>query len=321
MNESPLAVSAILEYIHSGSTEGVEGSPSPLAPRSFHQHQASLESPVVEASRLSMNDKVILITGSTDGIGRQAALELAALGATVLVHGRNANRGNNVVEENRKATGNQKVDLFIADFSSMKQVRRLAAEVKARCGALHVLINNAGVFMNERRLTADGFETTFAVNHLAPFLLTNLLLDLLKQSAPARVITVSSMAHTKGKLDFENLQAEKSFGGYSSYALSKLANVLFTYELGELLAGTGITSNCLHPGLIGTKLLRTGFNTGGASTADGAETLIYLATSPEVDGVTGKYFQEKVETASSPITHDVQLRRKMWEVSAQLTSL
>ena len=268
-----------------------------------------------------MKDKVILITGSTDGIGRQAALELAAMGATVLVHGRNEDRGKNVVEEIRKSTGNQKVDLLIADFSSMEQVRRLAEDVKQRCGALHVLINNAGVFMNERRLTVDGFETTFAVNHLAPFLLTNLLLDLLKKSAPARVITVSSMVHTRGKLDFEDLQAEKSFGGYSSYALSKLANVLFTYELSELLAGTGITSNCLHPRVIGTKLLRTGFTTTGASTADGAETLLYLATSPEVNAVTGKYFQEKQETPSSQITHDATLRRRMWEVSAQLTSL
>jgi NAD(P)-dependent dehydrogenase (short-subunit alcohol dehydrogenase family) len=268
-----------------------------------------------------MKDKVILITGSTDGIGRQAALELAAMGATVLVHGRNESRGKNVVEEIRKSTGNQKVDLLIADFSSMEQVRRLAADVKQRCAALHVLINNAGVFMNERRLTVDGFETTFAVNHHAPVLLTNLLLDLLKESAPARVITVSSVAHTRGKLDFENLQAERRFGGYSAYALSKLANMLFTYELGDMLAGTGITSNCLHPGLIGTKLLRTGFNITGSSTADGAETLIYLATSPEVDAVTGKYFQEKQETPSSPITHDAALRKRMWEVSAQLTGL
>ncbi|TSA14766.1 SDR family NAD(P)-dependent oxidoreductase [bacterium] len=268
-----------------------------------------------------MTDKVVLITGSTDGIGRQAALELAALGATVLVHGRDAARGRNVVEEIRTATGNPKVDLFIADLSSRQQVRQLAADITNHCSALHVLINNAGVFMNERRLTVDGLETTFAVNHLAPFLLTNLLLDLLKKSAPARIITVSSVAHTRGKLDFENLQAEKNFGGYSSYALSKLANVLFTYELGELLAGTGITSNCLHPGVIGTKLLRAGFNITGANTSDGAETLIYLATSPETDGVTGKYFQEKQETPSSPITHDIALRKRMWEVSAQLTGL
>ncbi|MCX6132558.1 MAG: SDR family NAD(P)-dependent oxidoreductase [Ignavibacteriales bacterium] len=268
-----------------------------------------------------MKDKTILITGSTDGIGRQAALELAALGATVLVHGRDARRGENVVEEIRSATGNKNVELFIADFSSMANVRQLAAEVKQRHAVLHTLVNNAGVFMNEKRLTAEGFETTFAVNHLAPFLLTNLLLDLLKKSAPARVVTVSSVAHTRGKLDFDNLQAEKSFGGYSSYALSKLANVLFTYGLADALAGTGVTSNCLHPGVIGTKLLRTGFNITGASTADGAETLLYLVTSPEVDGVTGKYFQERQESPSSPVTHDAPLRARLWEISARLTGL
>jgi retinol dehydrogenase 14 len=268
-----------------------------------------------------MRDKTILITGSTDGIGRQAALEIAALGATVLVHGRDAQRGKYVVEEIRTATGNKNVGLLIADFSSMAEVRRMAAEVQQRCGALHVLVNNAGVFMNERRLTEDGFEMTFTVNHLAPFLLTNLLLGLLQKSSPARIITVSSVAHTRGKLDFENLHGEKHFGGYSAYALSKLANVLFTYELSGMLAGTGITSNCLHPGVIGTKLLRTGFNITGASTADGAGTLIYLATSPEVMGVTGKYFQEKTETPSSPITHDPALRKKLWELSARLTGL
>lgn len=268
-----------------------------------------------------MTDKVVLITGSTDGIGRQAALELAALGATVLVHGRNAARGRNVVEEIRTATGNQKVDLFIADLSSQQQVRTLAADITNRCSALHVLINNAGVFMNERRLTEGGLETTFAVNHLAPFLLTNLLLNLLKKSAPARIITVSSVAHTRGRIDFDNLQAEKSFGGYGSYALSKLANVLFTVELAERLEGTAVTSNCLHPGVIGTKLLRTGFNIPGGSIADGAETLVYLASSPEIEGVTGKYFQEKRETPPSPATLDASLRKRLWETSAQLTGL
>ena len=268
-----------------------------------------------------MNDKTILITGSTDGIGRQTALELAASGATILVHGRDAQRGKNVVEEIRTATGNRNVELLIADFSSLDNVRMLAVDVKKRCDALHVLINNAGVFMNERCLTADGFETTFAVNHLAPFLLTNLLLDLLQKSSPARIITVSSVTHTRGKLDFDNLQAEKQFGGYSSYALSKLANVLFTYELSEKLAGTGITSNCLHPGVIGTKLLRAGFDIQGGSPADGAELLLYLATSPEVEGVTGKYFQEKIETPSSPVTYDSFTREKLWDISARLTGL
>jgi len=268
-----------------------------------------------------MKDKVALITGSTDGIGRQAALELASMGATVYVHGRDALRGGNVVEEIRKATGNQRVELLIADLSSLEHVRRLAAEVIERCTNLHILINNAGVFMTERRMTQDGFETTFQVNHLAPFLLTNLLLDLLKKSAPARVITVSSVAHTRGSLDFENLQSEKNFGGYSAYARSKLANVLFTYELAERLKGTDVTSNCLHPGVVGTKLLRTGFDMQGASTADGAETIVYLANSPEVDGVSGLYFQDKRQTPSSPVTYDVELRKTFWQASERFTGL
>jgi retinol dehydrogenase-14 len=268
-----------------------------------------------------MKNPVILITGSTDGIGRQAALELAALGSTVLVHGRDVARGRKVVEEIRTATGNPRVDLFIADFSSQQQVRALAAAIRERYDNLHVLINNAGVFMNERRLTEDGFELTFAVNHLAPFLLTNLLLDLLKKSAPARIVTVSSMVHTRGKIDFDNLQAEKRFGGYDAYALSKLGNILFTYELAERTLGSGITANCLHPGVIGTKLLSSAFNTRGASPADGAETLTYLATSAEVEHVTGKYFQEKRECPSSPATHDGELRKKFWEVSETLTGM
>jgi retinol dehydrogenase 14 len=268
-----------------------------------------------------MKDKVVLITGSTDGIGRQAALELASMGATVFVHGRDKARGENVAEEIRKATGNQNVNLLIADLSSLKQVRRLASDVLDRCSRLDVLVNNAGVFMTERRLTSDEFETTFEVNHLAPFLLTNLLLDLLKKSAPARIITVSSVAHTRGVMDFENLQSEKNFGGYSAYARSKLANVLFTIELAERLAGTGITSNCLHPGVIGTKLLRTGFNMQGASTADGAETIVYLASSPEVEGVTGLYFENKRQTPSSQVTYDPVLRKKLWKLSEAFAGL
>jgi retinol dehydrogenase-14 len=268
-----------------------------------------------------MRNKVILITGSTDGISRQTAVELAALGATVLVHARNPARGKVVVEEIQTSTGNRKVDLFIADLASLKQVRELAAEFHRRYDRLDVLINNAGVFMNERKLTEDGFEMTYAINHLAPFLLTNLLLDLLKKSAPSRVITVSSVAHTRGRIDFENLQAEKTFGGYYAYALTKLANILFAHQLARQLEGTGVTSNCLHPGVIGTKLLRAGFNMPGASTADGAETLIHLASSPEVERVTGKYFQNKISISSSPVTYDETLQQELWKVSQKQTGL
>jgi retinol dehydrogenase-14 len=268
-----------------------------------------------------MRNKIILITGSTDGIGRQAAVELAALGATVLIHGRNPARGKVVVEEIQTSTGNPKVDLLIADLASLRQVRELAAEIQRRYDRLDVLLNNAGVFMNERKLTEDGFELTYAVNHLAPFLLTNLLLDLLKKSAPSRIVTVSSVAHTRGRIDFENLQAEKTFGGYYAYALSKLANVLFAYQLARQLEGTTVTSNCLHPGVIGTKLLRAGFNMPGASTADGAETLLHLASSPDVEHVTGKYFQNKISISSSPVTYDETLQQKLWMISQKQTGL
>jgi NAD(P)-dependent dehydrogenase (short-subunit alcohol dehydrogenase family) len=268
-----------------------------------------------------MKDKVVLITGSTDGIGRQTAVEVAALGATVIVHGRNLARGKMVVEEISSSTGNRNVDLVIADFSSLRQVRELAADMHRRYDRLDVLLNNAGVFMNERVLTEDGFETTYAVNHLAPFLLTNLLLDLLKKSAPSRVVTVSSVAHTRGRIDFENLQSEKTFGGYYAYAFSKLANVLFTYQLARRLEGTRVTANCLHPGVIGTKLLRAGFNMPGASTEDAAELLIHLAASPDVERVTGKYFQNRISISTSPVTYDETLQRELWNVSQKQTGL
>jgi len=268
-----------------------------------------------------MNEKTILITGSTDGIGRQAALEFAATGATVIIHGRDVHRGTNVAEEIRKATGNIRVDLLIADFSLLENVRRLAQDVKDRYRRLDVLVNNAGVFMNDRRMTADGFEMTFAVNYLAPFLLTNLLLDLLKTSAPSRIVNVSSMVHTRGTLDFGNLQGERHFGGYNAYALSKLANILFTFELSDMLEGSGVTCNCLHPGVIGTKLLRAAFNMGGASTADGAETILHLATGPDVEGITGKYFQDNRVTQSAPATLDRALRKELWKLSVKLAGL
>lgn len=268
-----------------------------------------------------MNNKVILITGSTDGIGRQAALELAAQGFKVFVHGRSISRAKNVGEEIRTATGNKNVEFLAADLSSQRQVRGLAAEISNRCDNLHVLINNAGVFMNERQVTEDGLEMTFAVNHLAPFLLTNLLLGLLQKSAPARIITVSSMVHTRGKIDFSDLQSERRFAGYDAYALSKLGNILFTFELAERLQGKGVTANCLHPGVIGTKLLRAAFNMKGASPADGAETMLYLASSPDVEQVTGKYYQESRETTSAPLTYDAALRKKFWKISEQLTGM
>jgi NAD(P)-dependent dehydrogenase (short-subunit alcohol dehydrogenase family) len=268
-----------------------------------------------------MNGKVILITGSTDGIGKQTALQLARLGATVLLHGRNHERGLSALYEIRSQTGNKNNDFFIADLSSLNQVRRLAEEVQQKYERLDVLINNAGVFMNERILTEDGLETTFAVNHLSHFLLTLLLLDTLKKSAPSRIINVSSIAQRNATVDFDNLLGEKRFGGYEAYALSKLANVLFTNELAKRLEGTGVTVNSLHPGVITTKLLSTGFNIAGASLEEGAATSVYLARSPDVAGVSGKYFISKRESAPSKFAENPEFRRAFWEASEKLVGI
>jgi len=221
----------------------------------------------------------------------------------------------------RQATGNQHIDLFIADLSRIDQVRKLAADVKAKYSHLHVLINNAGIYMNERVLTPDGLEMTFAVNHLAPFILTHDLLDLLKHSAPSRLITVSSVAHQRGRLDAQNLQGERKFSPYVAYSLSKLANILFTVEIAERLAGTGITANCLHPGVINTKLLRDGFSIEGGSPEEGAETSVYLATSPAVEEVTGKYFVKKREVRLSSHAVDRRDRHELWRISEKLAGI
>jgi NAD(P)-dependent dehydrogenase (short-subunit alcohol dehydrogenase family) len=268
-----------------------------------------------------MKDKIILITGSTDGIGKQTALELARMGATVLLHGRNAERGEKALAEVRKATGSERLDYFAADLSSLKQVRALAAQVRQKYDRLHVLVNNAGVYVKERRMTEDGLETTFAVNHLAPFLLTHLLLELLKKGAPARVVNVSSRLHHSARVDLDNLQGEKRFSGFGAYCLSKLGNILFTYELAERLAGTGVTVNALHPGGIATKLLRAASGSSGASLEEGAATPVYLASAPEVENVTGTYFVGKQATPSSPLTYDAKLRREFWAISERLAGI
>ena len=269
-----------------------------------------------------MKDRIILVTGATDGIGKQTALELARLGATVLLHGRSAERGQQALNDVRAATGNDKLDLFLADLASQKQVRRLAAEVEAKYGRLHVLINNAGVFMPQRQVTEDGLEMTFAVNHLAPFLLTNLLLDRLKKGAPARIITVSSSLHQRSLVDFNNLQGDKYYSGGQAYNLSKLGNVLFTVELAQRLRGSGVTANCLHPGAIDTKLLHAAIGRmRGETVAAGASTPVYLAAAPEVEKVTGQYFERRQAVMPSHLAQDAELRKRFWETSAQLTGI
>ena len=198
----------------------------------------------------------------------------------------------------------------------------MAVEVLARTDRLHVLINNAGVIVLKRQLTEDGLEMTFAVNHLAPFLLTNLLLDRLKSSAPARIVNVSSMVHYDAPLKFDNLQGEKIYNGITAYKQSKLGNVLFTFELAERLKGSGVTVNCLHPGVVATKLLDTGWGwSNGLSSAQGAALSVYLATSPAVENMTGKHFEGTSPGGASPKANDVKLRRQLWDISAQLTGL
>jgi NAD(P)-dependent dehydrogenase (short-subunit alcohol dehydrogenase family) len=268
-----------------------------------------------------LDGKVILITSSTDGIGKQTALELATMGATVIIHGRNKERAQTALNEIKQLTGSTTLEYSVADLASLQQVRSLAENIKERFSRLDVLINNAGIYLKRREQTEDGFEMTFAVNHLAHFLLTNLLLDLLKKSAPARIITVSSMVHKSAKFDFQNLNAENYFDPYGAYALSKLANVLFSNELAEQLIDAGVSSNSLHPGVIGTKLLRTAFNMTGASVKEGAATSIYLAVSPDIGSISGKYFVDKRETPAAPITNDADIRKRFWEASRTFVGL
>ena len=267
-----------------------------------------------------MDSNVVLVTGSTDGIGKYTALELARKGANVLLHGRSVAKTEATLEEICRKTGSNRLETYIADLSSQEQIRRLSREIHQKHEWLHVLINNAGVFMPDRQLTSDGLETTFAVNYLAPFLLTRLLLDLLREGAPSRVINISSEVHRKAVIDWNNLQGEKGYDGYAAYALSKLAVTLFTYELARRFRDVGITANCLHPGIINTKLLRTCWKDDAAEdVSKGAETPVYLATSADIADVTGKYFSDKRPSRSSPLTYNRKLQQKFWQLGERLT--
>ena len=280
----------------------------------------------------AMSEKVCLITGATSGIGKATAMELASMGASIVMVGRDRGRGEAALAEINEGSPNASVDLMLADLSSQDEIRRLADEFKDAYPRLDVLVNNAGLFRSERITTADGLETTFAVNHLAYFLLTNLLLDVLKSSAPSRIVNVSSGDHKSGAIDFDDLQQEKRYKGAKAYSQSKLANVLFTYELAKRLEGTGVTANCLHPGAG----VRTNFGSGVSgvfgftvralrplmkSPEKGAETSVYLASSPEVEGLSSRYFVKKAEASSSAVSYDQRIARRLWEVSAELTNL
>lgn len=265
-----------------------------------------------------MNGKTVLVTGSTDGIGKQTALELARMGARVLIHGRDPQRVKDSGEEIFHATGSDQLDTFVADFASLRQVKRFAQKITEKYDRLDVLINNAGVYFKERFITEDGYEMTFQVNHLAPFLLTKLFLPLLKKSAPARIVTVSSTLHSTIELDFSDMQGEKRYSGLHAYGLSKLGNIYMTYELAERLMGTGVTANCLHPGGVDTKMLRAVTGVPGISIKEGAQPSVYLASSPDVANLTGKYFYHKEIRKTSDLSYDVESRKNFWQISEKL---
>jgi retinol dehydrogenase-14 len=280
---------------------------------------------------LSMTGRTVLITGATAGIGKATALGLARRGAHVAITGRNRERAETAAQEIR-AAGDGQVDVFVADLSSQTEVRRLAAEVLQRLGRLHVLINNVGGYWNTRHVTADGLERTFALNHLAPFLLTTLLLERLEQSRPARVVTVSSNAHAMGRIDFDDLQGERSYSGARAYNQSKLANVLFTYELARRLDDAAVTANALHPGVVSTsfgaedpsrpqRLLVPFVRPFMKSPSKGAATSVHVASAVELEHTTGQFFVNGKAKRSSERSYDEAVAAQLWRVSAQPAGL
>jgi retinol dehydrogenase 12 len=280
----------------------------------------------------TLKGKVCLVTGATNGIGLEAARELGRMGATVVLCGRDGKRGQAAMSEIKRTCPDAKLEYLQADLSSLAEVRRLAQEFRGRHSRLDVLLNNAGAVVDSRRLTVDGHELTLALNHLSHFLLTHLLLDLLKASGPARIINVSSGAHQMAKLDVDDLHFERTkYTPLLAYGNSKLANILFTRSLARRLAGTQVTANSLHPGAVATgfgadyqgwfgwvvKLVRPFMLT----SADGARTSVYLASSPDVAGVSGKYFYKCREARVSKAGKDDALAERLWEASVKLTGV
>jgi NAD(P)-dependent dehydrogenase (short-subunit alcohol dehydrogenase family) len=278
-----------------------------------------------------LDGRTCMITGASSGIGRATAMALARQGATLVLVCRDRGRGAATVAEIQRQTGNRDVTLMLADLSLQQSIRQLAQDFLVTGRPLHVLVNNAGIVNLQRKLTSDGIEEVFAVNHLAYFLLTHLLLDRLTATPPARIVNVASDAHKFSGIDFDNLQGERRYRTMKIYGQSKLANILFTYELARRLDGSGVTANCLHPGTVATglganngavakvliKLLATVFRT----PESGAATSIYLASSPQVEGVSGKYFSNCKPRRSTTISYDEAVQRRLWDISAQLTGL
>jgi NAD(P)-dependent dehydrogenase (short-subunit alcohol dehydrogenase family) len=277
-----------------------------------------------------MTGKTCLVTGGNSGIGRATALGLAKMGATVVIVSRGKEKGEAALTDIIAKSGNRNVGLMLADMSSQDSIRRIASDFKSRHERLHLLVNNAGVYLTRRASTVDGLESTFAINHLGPFLLTSLLLDLLKASAPSRIVNVSSDAHNGAKIDFEDLQAEKKFSGWHAYGQSKLAMILFTHELAKKLDGTGVTVNSAHPGVVrtnfannnglvtfGFRLMRPFF----ISSDTAAKRILYVATSPDLEGVNGKYFTKMHEEKSSEESYDDDSAKRLWQISEHLTKM
>jgi NAD(P)-dependent dehydrogenase (short-subunit alcohol dehydrogenase family) len=276
-----------------------------------------------------MTGKTCVVTGTTSGIGKETAVALARAGARVAIVCRTPDRGERALAEIRQRSGGD-VLLFVADLASQRAIRTLAAQLTAALPRVDVLVNNAGLIIAERTLTEDGLETTFAVNHIAYFLLTRLLVPKLQASAPARVVNVASRAHHAATIHFDDLMGARGYDGWRAYGQSKLANIAFTYELARRLAGTGVTANCLHPGVVasnfgsaGPVMIRLGVKLGRPfmkSSVRGAATSIYLASSPEVDGVSGKYFVNRRPARSNDESYDTAVATRLWKVSEELTA-
>ena len=275
----------------------------------------------------SMVGKVCVVTGATAGIGKETALGLAQMGATVVIVARDAAKASRTASEIEQAAPGTAVDVVLADFARLHAVRAAAREIGARYRAVNVLVNNAGVAKKVRTLSEDGYELTFAVNHLAPFLFTRELLPLLHAGAPARIVNVASAAEAHGPIDFDDLQSEKNYKGFRVYGKTKLMNVLFTYELAARLANTGVTANCVHPGAVATdmlrqlpKLLYALISPFLLTPEQGARTQLFLASSPAVEGVSGGYFVKCKAARSSPRSYDVDARKRLWEMSETLVN-
>jgi NAD(P)-dependent dehydrogenase (short-subunit alcohol dehydrogenase family) len=265
-------------------------------------------------------EATILVTGATDGLGRRVAQGVAAKGATVLLHGRNPERLKATLEELRSQTGSEKVNSYLADLSSLAAVRGLADRILSEHDRLDVLVNNAGIIARERRESEDGYELTFAVNYLSHFLLTRLLLPLLKDSAPARIVNVASAGQSP--LDFSNLMLERGYDAMKAYSQSKLAQVMFTFELAEHLRGTGVSVNALHPAsLMDTKMVQSTFGYTMSTVEEGTEAVVRLAISPEIEGITGRYFDGTRQARANRQAYDPRDRNRLWVLSEQLCGL